>query len=98
VIAGSWLIASVCIDRTRQSLSMIRPVCGRSSLISVPDSPHGLKPYFDAITGKLFWPLVIPVSRWPLRIESGSSLPCRATSPGFGSSSSICEGPPDWKR
>ena len=95
VIAGSWLIASVCMERMRQSLSITRPVCGSSSLIDVPDWPHWRKPYFEAMTGKVFWPEVIPVSRWPMRIESGSSVPCFDTSPGLGSKSSRCEGPPD---
>ena len=48
-----------------------------------------------AITGKFFCPLVIPVNRCPIRIESGSSLPCFSRSNGLSSNSSICEGPPD---
>ena len=39
VMAGSWLIASVCIDLTMHSSSTILAVCGSSSLTHVPDLP-----------------------------------------------------------
>ncbi len=40
VIAGSWLIASVCIDLTMHSSSAIVCMCGSRSLIHVPCSPQ----------------------------------------------------------
>ena len=39
VIAGSWLMASVDIERMRQMSSAMLEMCGRSSEISVPDWP-----------------------------------------------------------
>ena len=36
VIAGSWLIASVCIDLTKHRSSTIFAVCGSSSLTHAP--------------------------------------------------------------
>ena len=39
VIAGSWLIASVCTERSTQISSAMPPMCGRSSLTSVPHLP-----------------------------------------------------------
>ena len=38
--AGSWLIASVVIERIRQISSITEPMCGKSSLISVPFLPN----------------------------------------------------------
>src|SRR5262245_51537486 len=40
VWAGSWLIASVFIERTIHSSSATEPRCGKISLISWPDSPN----------------------------------------------------------
>ena len=40
VVAGSWLIASVCSERIRQSSSATFAVCGRSSLRTVPHWPR----------------------------------------------------------
>ena len=48
-----------------------------------------------ATQGKVVWPLVIVVSRWPWRIESGSSIPCRSRIAGLKSNRSMCDGPPD---
>ena len=39
VIAGSWLIASVCIDLTKHSSSATLAVCGSSSLTQAPHLP-----------------------------------------------------------
>jgi hypothetical protein len=39
VWAGSWLICSVCIERTRQISLAMEPICGNSVLISWPDLP-----------------------------------------------------------
>ncbi len=39
VWAGSWLICSVCIERTMQMSSAIEPMWGSSVDISCPDWP-----------------------------------------------------------
>ena len=74
VIAGSWLIASVCIDRMKHMSSTIRAVWGSSSQTHMPLLPCRANLYFDGAIGNRFWPEVIVVSRWPIRIESGRSL------------------------
>ena len=75
MIAGSWLIASVCIERMMQMSSAIVAVCGKSSLSQAPLWPCRANLKIDGATGKLFWPEVIVVIRWPIRTESGSSMP-----------------------
>ena len=75
VIAGSWLIASVCIERMMQRSSAIFAVCGSSSLSQAPLWPCWANLKIDGATGRLFWPEVIVVIRWPMRTESGSSIP-----------------------
>ncbi len=77
VIAGSWLIASVCIERMMQMSSTMLAVCGKSSLSDAPLWPCRANLKIDGATGKLFWPEVIVVIRWPIRTESGSSIPRR---------------------
>src|SRR4030095_14309169 len=42
VCAGSWLIASVFIDRITQMSSAMEPKCGNSEQISVPALPNRL--------------------------------------------------------
>ena len=74
VTAGSWLIASVQTVLTSAMSSTIFAVQGSSSLTHVPDWPCRANLYFDGATGNRAWPLVMVVSRWPLRIESGRSL------------------------
>ena len=98
VIAGSWLIASVNIERIMHQRSAWRAMLGIRSLNHIPLSPCWAKGKIEGATGKLFWPLVIVVSRWPWRIDSGRSSPRRFASPGLGSKRSICEGAPDWNR
>ena len=68
-------MASVCIERTMHSLSTIRAVWGSSSLTQVPFLPCRAKSNCDPAIGNDFWCAVIPVSRCPLRIDSGSSSP-----------------------
>ena len=48
----------------------------------------------DGATGKLVCVAVMPVSRWPCRIESGSSVARRSLSFGLWSNRSICDGAP----
>ena len=80
VTAGSWLIASVCIDRTMQSSSTIFAVCGSRSLTQAPDRPCCAKSNCDPAIGNERWNAVIPVSRCPIRTEAGNSWPfiCRS--------------------
>jgi len=40
VTPGEWFTASVCIERTTQSSSAIPPMCGSSSLTSMPEPPE----------------------------------------------------------
>ena len=55
VTAGSWLIASVCIDLMKHSSSAMPAVCGSSSLTQAADWPCRAKRYRDGATGKLVW-------------------------------------------
>ena len=99
VIAGSWLIASVCIDLMTQMSSTIFAVCGSSSLTHVPDL---------AVLRELEHATARPGSAsarrhagepLALRTESGRSA-CRGTSraPACSRTGSSCDGPPDWCR
>ena len=74
VMAGSWLIASVCILRMMHISSATLAVYGSSSVIHAPDLPARLNLNLDGATGNRAWPLVMVVSRWPMRTESGKSL------------------------
>ena len=67
LMAGSWLIASVCIDLTKQSLSAIAAVCGSSSDTVAPDSPWRAKRNTEPARGMLACCALMPVSRWPPR-------------------------------
>ena len=53
--------------------STIFAVCGSSSLTQAPDCPCWLNLKIDDATGSDVWPDVMPVMRWPMRTESGSS-------------------------
>jgi hypothetical protein len=63
VIAGSWLIASVCIVLMKVSSSTIRAVWGNSSLTQAPELPCRAKRNIDGAMGKRSCVAVIPVSR-----------------------------------
>ena len=63
VMAGSWLIASVCTPFRKHSLSAIRAVHGSSSLTQAPESPCWRKSKGGSRTGNVAWPAVIPVTR-----------------------------------
>ena len=73
-MAGSWLMASVCMLRMKHMSSTILAVYGSSSLTHMPLLPCWANLYFDGAIGNRAWPEVMVVSRWPLRIESGRSL------------------------
>ena len=98
VMAGSWLIASVFIDRTMHHSSARPDMWGISSLNHAPDSPCRANLNSDGATGNLDWPEVIVVSRCPIRIEAGRSSPRLASIAGLGSKRSIWDGAPDWNR
>src|SRR5207253_2904926 len=83
VTAGSWLIASVFMELMKVRSSAIFAVCGSSSLTQAPEWPRFSNENFDGTTGKLDCVADIPVSRWPLRIESGKSLPWKSLSRGL---------------
>jgi len=94
-MAGSWLIASVLRERIQQMSSALFARLGRSSVfIHMPHLPAGLNLYLDGAMGKRAWPLVIVVSRWPLRMLGGRSLSNIACMPGLWSNRSIWAGPP----
>ena len=63
--------------------STIFAVCGSSSLTHVPDFPCCSNLKIDRATGKLIWPEVMPVMRWPMRTLSGSSVPANFSSVGL---------------
>jgi hypothetical protein len=94
LIAGSWLIASVCIDRTIASSSAQRARNGSRSLIQAPHAPRCANTRFVFWMRKRFWPDVIVVMRWPWRTESGRSWPCHLSSAGLWSNKSCCDGAP----
>ena len=74
VTAGSWLIASVWTVFTMARSSTIFAVHGSSSLTHAPLLPCCLNLYFDGAIGNRDCPLVMVVSRWPFRTDSGRSL------------------------
>ena len=75
VTAGSWLIASVCIDLTMQSSSTILAVWGIRSLTHVPDLPCRANSNWEPAMGNDRWNAVMPVRRCPMRTDAGSSSP-----------------------
>ena len=83
VIAGSWLIASVYIERTMHRSSTILAVCGNRSLTQAPHWPCCWNGKIDGTSGNVDWPEVIVVSRWPMRTEAGSSWPRSSCSFGL---------------
>ena len=76
-------MASVCTVLMIAISSTIFAWCGSSSLIHVPDFPAWLNLKIERATGKELWPEVMPVMRWPMRIEAGSSVPCSFSSCGL---------------
>src|SRR6185295_11073416 len=74
VMAGSWLIASVFIERIQQMSSAQVAMFGMTSESHMPHLPCCLNLYFDGAMGKRAWPEVMVVRRWPWRTESGRSL------------------------
>ena len=48
-------------------------MCGSSSLTQAPHLPCCANLNIGATQGNDFWPEVMPVMRWPMRTEAGSS-------------------------
>ena len=67
-------MASVCIERMKHISSTIFAVCGSNSLTHIPHRPCRANLYIEGAIGNRACPLVIVVSRWPLRTLSGRSL------------------------
>src|SRR5690349_1051805 len=73
VCAGSWLIASVTIERTMQISSAMEPKFGNSSQICWPDLPNFLNPHCGA-RHLSDCPCNCAIG-WPLVNDSGIGLP-----------------------
>ena len=67
----------------KQSSSTIFAVCGISSLTHAPDCPCCANWKSEGTMGNVACVAVMPVSRWPLRIESGRSVPFHFCSSGL---------------
>ena len=92
VCAGSWLMASVRIERMMASSSATPPKCGNSSEISYPARPCFLK----ANCGRRqvsFCPCNCAMD-WPAVNESGIGWRSSLANSGLGSNVSKCDGPP----
>ena len=90
--AGSWLIASVVIERMNAMSSATEPMSGNSSQISAPHWPNFLKPHCGP---KQFSGLPCNcASCCPAVMLSGIGLPCISASFGLWSNVSRCDGPP----
>ena len=74
VMAGSWLMASVCMERMMAMSSTILAVWGSSSEIQAPLRPCCLNSKTEGAMGKRAWPEVMVVKRCPRRTDSGRSL------------------------
>ena len=74
-------------------------VCGSSSLTQAPLLPCCANLNLRRRDGEASPGVaVMPVSRWPLRIESGRSFANQVLQAGLWSNRSICDGAPDWNR
>ena len=75
VMAGSWLIASVCIERMKATSSTHFVNHGSSSeFIHIPFCPYCANLYFDGAMGNRACFEVMVVRRCPWRMLSGRSL------------------------
>src|SRR5258706_2892007 len=94
--AGSWLICSVCMERTMQSSSARDWMWGKRSEISAPDWPHFLKAQKGPRAfSTVFWSCA---SCCPAVKEAGKGLPSSSWSLGLKSKVSKWEGPPAMHR
>lgn len=82
-MAGSWLMASVFIDRINVRSPAIFAVWGNNSLMVMRPGPYSANLYFDAASGKRLCPALMPVSRCPLRTDAGKSCPHIVSSLGL---------------
>ena len=76
-------MASVCIVFTMQRSSARPAMWGSSSEIHAPLWPYCWNLKIEGATGKRAWPEVMPVSRWPMRMESGRSVSKRGVMAGL---------------
>ena len=83
MIAGSWLIASVFIERIIEMSSTIFAVFGSSSDTHAPLLPYCANLNIDGAIGKRVCPAVMVVNRCPLRMDSGRSLSNHSFIPGL---------------
>src|SRR4030095_12075886 len=81
VWAGSWLIASVTIERTMQISSATEPKFGNNEQIWAPPLPNCLNSYCGP-KQLSFWPWSCAMG-WPLVNDSGIGLPCILGGLGF---------------
>src|SRR5262245_10116737 len=92
VCAGSWLMASVFIDRMTHRSSATSARCGKMEDTSSPDLPH----FLNSCCG----PRQLSLAPWswaigcPLVIDSGIGWPVILVRVGLGSRVSRCDGPP----
>jgi hypothetical protein len=93
-MAGSWLIASVYIERMTQIRPRTWAVHGEQVFIQHAALAGSVNLYFDGAMGNRAWPEVMVVRRWPLRTLSGRSLSYHSCIIGLWSNRSIWEGPP----
>ena len=76
-------MASVLTVLTMVMSSTILAMFGSSSLTQAPDLPCCSNLKIERATGKLDWPEVMPVMRWPMRMLPGSSVPTSLLSEGL---------------
>ena len=64
-------------------LALAAVACGSSSESIIPDLPYALNGLIGGSTGNFLSPDVMVERRVPLRTESGTSCPRRASNPGL---------------
>src|SRR6266545_2478051 len=75
VMAGSWLMASVCKLLMKHKSSTTFAVCGSNSLTHAPHRPCRAHLKIDPASGSDDWLADIVVSRCPMRTDAGNSCP-----------------------
>src|SRR3954469_12009654 len=84
VCAGSWLIASVVIERMMQGSAAAEPMCGKTSAISCPDLPNRLNDHCGPRHLRAAFPWSWAIG-WPLVNDSGMGCPVISASLGLWS-------------
>src|SRR4030095_1939382 len=83
VMAGSWLIASVCSDLMKHRSSTTFAVWGSNSLTHAPHWPCRANLKIDPASGRDDWLADIVVSRCPMRTDPGNSWPFKSVKLGL---------------